>query len=449
MLEWVPDVARGTQPFYLALADAIEADIAAGRLRPDDRLPTHRELAKRLYVTVGTVTRAYAECIRRGLLSGEVGRGTFVRTEQAPFVPETGAGVLDLSVVHPPSDVDVAPLLATTLTESGLGLVAVGSEEPTDAPHHREAAAHWLSHAGWAPHPDAVVLTAGAQHGITASLAALTEPGDVVATDELTNPGLLAAARLLHLPVIGLGRDADGPLPDALDSACRARPVRALYLQPNLHNPTATTMPPGRREDLALIAAKRGIYVVEDDPFGQLDPGRPAPIAAHLPDRTIHLGGVSKTLALGLRVGFAAAPTTLHARLLTAVRASTWTVAPLLAEIVVRWLADGTADRILAARRKASATRLALATDLLDVRHGPGAAHVWLELPEPWRPTAFVKAAAERGVAVSSGEDYAVGRAAAAFGVRIGIGVGLPELRHGLAELANLLAEEPGAPAVR
>ena len=85
MTMWNPEIdAAGAR--YLAIAEALSGDVKSGRLRPGDRLPTHRDLAYRLGVTVGTVTRAYAEAARRGLVGGEVGRGTYVRdTRPASF----------------------------------------------------------------------------------------------------------------------------------------------------------------------------------------------------------------------------------------------------------------------------------------------------------------------------------------------------------------------------
>src|SRR5215813_10658704 len=78
MTSWTPDLSRHDGPRYRAIADAIAADFHGGQLKPGDRLPTHRDLAFRLGVTVGTVTRAYAEAQRRGLLEGHVGRGSFL-----------------------------------------------------------------------------------------------------------------------------------------------------------------------------------------------------------------------------------------------------------------------------------------------------------------------------------------------------------------------------------
>src|SRR5262245_44750499 len=96
MTIWTPDVSAHRGPRYIAIADALAADIRSSRLSPGDRLPTHRELAYQLGVTVGTITRAYSEAERRGLIGGEVGRGTFVRS--------------DLTLRRPTPDVSVVPV---------------------------------------------------------------------------------------------------------------------------------------------------------------------------------------------------------------------------------------------------------------------------------------------------------------------------------------------------
>ena len=111
MTMWQPRMEGRPGPRYRAIAEAIAEDAARGRLRPGSQLPTHRDLADRLGVTVGTVTRAYAEAARRGIVTGEVGRGTFVRGTGAEspgfrFASQAEAGLIDMSVNLPPAPPD-------------------------------------------------------------------------------------------------------------------------------------------------------------------------------------------------------------------------------------------------------------------------------------------------------------------------------------------------------
>ena len=103
MTIWIPRLEGRKGPRYRTIVEALIEDLAAGTLREGSRLPTHRDLAERLGVTVGTVSRAYAEAARRGLVSGEVGRGTFVRgTADAGGERADAEGLVDLGQNHPP-----------------------------------------------------------------------------------------------------------------------------------------------------------------------------------------------------------------------------------------------------------------------------------------------------------------------------------------------------------
>jgi DNA-binding transcriptional MocR family regulator len=452
MTRWMPDLGQHPGPRYRAIADAIAADLARGRLRPGTRLPTHRDLADSLGVTVGTVTRGYAEAARRGLLSGEVGRGTFLRG--APLDPlafpggAVARGVLDLSVNHPPSlGADHGSALADTLAalarrgglESLLGYPPDGGSA-----EHREAGARWVARARVGASADQVLVSNGSQHGMTAVLAALLRPGDLVVTEALTYPGMKALATLLHLRIQGLPIDAEGLRADAFEDACRSGAVRALYVVPTLHNPTSAIMGDARRREIARIAQAHGVTIVEDDVHGVLPETAPAPIFTHAPEITCYLTGLAKSVAPGLRIGYVVAPPALVTRLAAGIRATTWMAAPLMAEIASRWVMDGTAARLLDAKRAEATARQEIAARVLAhfrLDTHPQAYHLWLHLPDPWRSETFADEARRLGVAVTPAQAFLVGRGTAPHAVRVCLGPAPDRqtLEDGLRVLALLL----------
>jgi DNA-binding transcriptional MocR family regulator len=446
---WVPEIARRPGPRYVVIAEALAEDAAAGRLRPGMRLPTHRELADRLGVTVGTVTRAYAEAARRGLVSGEVGRGTFVRRAAVAEMaaPPPPPGLVDLSVNHPPPLAGESSIpLARTLTELArrrdLSELLAYPPEGGSA-EHRDAGARWIRGAGLPATPEQVLVSSGSQHGMTAVFSALLRPGDVVATESVTYPGMRALAGLLHLRLLGLPMDREGLLPDAFERACRSGTVKALYAIPTLQNPTAAVLPEARRRELARIAEAHGVLIVEDDVHGHLLEDAPRPLASFAPERSVYLTGTAKSLAPGLRVGFLHAPKALVPRLSAAIRATTWMAPPLTAEIAAAWIRDGTAEAIVRRRRKEAAARHKLAAEALsgfDFDSHPAAYHLWLHLPEPWRGEAFADAARRRGVLVTPPAAFAVGRGMPdAVRVCLGGTSDRVELERGIEALSNLL----------
>jgi DNA-binding transcriptional MocR family regulator len=454
---WIPDLRQRSGPRYLAIAEALAEDADTGRLAPGARLPTHRELADRLGVTVGTVTRAYAEAARRSLVSGEVGRGTFVRAPMArvsiaaPAARED-AGVVDLRSNLPPSvpGGGEAATLARTLKALGrrkdlAGLLAYPPEGGARA--HRAAGAEWVERSGLKATPERTLVSSGSQHGMTAVFAALMGPGDVVLAEALTYPGMKTLAGLLSLRLQGLAMDDQGLRPDAFAAACRARPPKALYCVPTLQNPTTSLMPEERRREIAAIARAHGVLIVEDDVHGRILEKAPRPLSAFAPELSVYLTGTSKVLAPGLRIGFIVAPEPLVQRIAAAIRGTTWMAAPLMAEIAARWIADGSAESILRRKRKEAAARQRLAARILppQARGHPAAYHLWLHLPKPWRSEGFAEAARQRGVLVTPAAAFAIGRGPAPDAVRVCLGAArdISALERGLRTLAELLGAAP------
>jgi DNA-binding transcriptional MocR family regulator len=405
-------------------------------------------------VTVGTVSRAYAEAARRGLVSGEVGRGTFVRgASDEPA--EDGSEVCDLSQNHPPEP--VARPQRAALVEALASLTAGGDVgRLLDYPAaggsslDREAGASWIARAGLRVSPDEVLVCTGSQHGLTIVLATLLEPGDVLLTESLTYAGLQPVAGLLRLRLRGLALDAHGLRPDALEDACRGGGMKALYLIPTLHNPTTAVMPESRRREIAAIARAHGLRIVEDDVHGLLPTERPAPIATLAPECSYYLTSTSKTLAPGLRIAYVAAPPADVPRLAASLRATTWAVAPLTAAVASHWIRNGTADALVEARRQEARERQALARERLagaDFDAKPEGYYLWLRLPEPWRSESFAAEARARRVLVTPAEAFGVDRAQLPYAVRLCIGAARSRetLARGLDTVAGLL-HSSGAP---
>jgi len=450
-------VFRGDQPVYLALTDVLADAIAEGHLSQGARLPTHRELAKRLGVTTATVTRAYLEAERRGLVRGEVGRGTFVRAGDRAagrfdFGRESRPGVIDLALNLPPLG---ASREEEALMAEGLGALAARRDimrlmhyQPTHVlAEHRVAGRSWLARCGVSAEPAQIVLTAGSQHALFVALAALSKPGDEILTESLTYPGLMSAAALLHLRLRGVALDKEGVVPEALGAAA-AGGARVVYLVPTLHNPTTATMSMRRRQQVAQVVAQHGLTLIEDDIHALLLPKarRPRPLASLVPERTIYVANTAKLLAPALRVSYLAVPSALVEVIVAAVQASIWMTPPLGAELATHWIESGVADRLVALRQREAAARQRIAAEKLRrfaYRAHPAGYHGWLTLPEPWRSDAFVAQLADRGVAVTAGEAFVVGRAAAPHAVRLCLGgaVDRRQLNDALDIVRTTLAE--------
>lgn len=453
---WSPALPADAEPKYQALVDALLRDVESGTLPPGTRLPPQRELAERLGVAIGTVGRAYAIAEQRGLVSGEVGRGTFVRGPEPGADPgtveEEDPDLIDLSrsrLVRDPRVGSAGALLQSLARRPDLDRLLDFYQPAPGMARHREAGARWMARSGLAVPPERVVVTSGAQHGAATVLASLTRPGDLVLTEHVTYTGVKAIASLLHLQLRGLPLDGDGIIPEAFEAACREAPPRALYCTPTLHNPTGRTTPFGRRRALIEIAERYDVALVEDDVYGFLPDEPIPPLTALAPALGYYITSTSKSMAPGLRVGYVVAPEGRVDRVAGVIRASTWLIAPLLAELASEWIEGGEADAMVAWKREETAARHAVALRVLG-RWLPGAPprsfHIWLPLPEPWRTEAFVSQARARKVVVTPSEDFVVGREIAPHAVRVCLGAtsSRTKLEEGLTRLAELLEEGPG-----
>lgn len=431
------------RPSYVGVADAIGDAIASGALAPGEQLPTVRDLALHLGIATATVLRGYAEAQRRGLTTGTVGRGSFVRAAReiedswrAPFASRGFAapGVYDLRsrvVPSPPEWSTPAgrrALLPSPRLQTAMLGVAFTLSEGFEPWALREAGVRWAECCGVTFTPDQILIAAGGQHAVAAALAAVRASRAPIAVPALTNSGALMAALQLGIPLVPVRADAEGLDPTHLERVCRASHPSAIYCAPSSGNPIPSAMSADRRLSLARIAARHKLWIIEDDEAGVLVRRDAPALSTLLPQQTLYLGSLSQSLGFGFRTAFVGAPPSLESPMREALRALSWTAATPGAMLAAHWLSDGTIDHVIRARRSAIAKRLALIARILRGYHCitmPGVPHVWLDVPPGWRAAALHAALLRAGVSVAPGDQFTVGAIRPRQGVRISMGARL------------------------
>jgi DNA-binding transcriptional MocR family regulator len=395
-------------PRYLAFVEALENDVQAGILKPGARLLPQRDMAQLLRLSVGTVSRAYAEAEARGLISGEVGRGTFVQRRRPPTSTQgAGQNTINLALNVPPSTGE-AELIASVLSEildDGALAPLLGYLPHQGMPSHREIVASWLARFGMTADLSNLFITHGGQHAISIALNMVAAPHDVVLTERFTYSGMVALSAQNGYRLHGVDGDADGLLPDALDHAFHETGARVLFATPTLQTPTGTVMTLERRAAIAATIRKHDAYLVEDDVYAFLFATPPAPIATLIPERSFYVTSFAKCLAPGLRIGAMIAPEQFRDRGINAVRATGWMAQPIMAEVVARLIHSGDLLRQVHAKRNAAAQRNAIADRVLGAWLAPLAGapsfHRWLPIPAGRTLIALITQAAQAGITIT------------------------------------------------
>lgn len=416
---------------YKQLVDAFATDIRTGLLAPGTRLPTHRELAAREGLALVTASRVYAELEAMGLVSGETGRGTYVRETALPpgqgvDQPATVPGTLDLNFNYPalPGQAELLRGALRQLATTG-DLEALLRYQPhAGRSHERAAVARHLARHGLAVESERVLMVSGAQHGLATTVMALLKPGDVVAVDALTYPGFKVVAEAHGLELLAIPLSDQGPDLEAFERLCQRRRVRAVYAMPTLHNPMGWVLDLAWRQRLVAIARVHGLLIIEDAAYAFLAQHAPAPLAALAPEITVYVSGFSKSVATGLRVGYVVAPTPWVPLLERAIRASTWNTPGVMTAMACAWIEDGTVARLEQEKREDAQARQVLARETLAglayVSH-PNAYFLWLPLPEEVRADQVAMALLREKVSVSTAEPF-VGAGPVPHAIRLALG---------------------------
>lgn len=455
---WVPKIDHLEGPRYLAVASAIAQAIDSGELPPGAQLPPQRDLAGHLGVTVGTITRAYSLVRKQNLVSGEVGRGTFVRGEDKDSGPrfefrpdEHDVRMIDLSCYRAPVSglSDVVAEAIGRLAERAALLPLHKYPPAAGLPAQRAVAAGWLGRTGLDVSADQVLLCAGAQQAILIALSGLASAGETVLTEAVTFPGFKALASLRGLHVRGVPMDAHGMTAEGLAAAVAHTGARLVYLQSTLHNPCLSIMPEARRQEIAALAREKNLVLIEDDATAAALSERPAPIAAHAPDHVCYITGLAKCFSPAFRIAFMVAPRARVDGFSNLLHVMTLGTSPILGELASLLLSSGTAEEIRRRMNEETARRYAQAKEVFSgyaIEAHPASVHMWLKLPAPWRALDFEAAARRGGVAVVASDHFAADedtRIAPAVRISLNVGAGENILARGLGILASLLASRP------
>jgi DNA-binding transcriptional MocR family regulator len=444
---------------YRAIADAIRDAIQAGDLQPGDLLPTHRAMAERLGVTVGTISRAYSVVADWGLVSARVGSGTLVRGRDVdevtnPWVIGQPGNRIEFGLLYPAGLTDVAlrdrcfgrPFEG--LGRDLLGRAFTGYSPELGHPSHRATGADWLSRAGVVADASEVFVTDGGQSAFMTLLTGLLHSGGVLLVEELPYLGIKHLCTAMRINAVTVPIDSEGMIPERLKECARASGARLVLITPTLQNPTGARMGLERRQQIIDVVREAGLQIIEDATFDRLYPDAPPALVTLAPERTFYVASFSKMALPAMRVAFVKAPA--HKMpLFESVRHSLNIGGPSLqAEVVSRWIQAGLVEEVCQWQRTEIDRRWKMAVEKLPnfvVAKAIPAPFAWLPLPNNWRSIDFAGHLREMNVIVIEARHFVIGRANAPDAIRISLTSPASDgmLVQGLEIIQQLLDSDP------
>ncbi|MFT4089386.1 MAG: PLP-dependent aminotransferase family protein [Asticcacaulis sp.] len=426
------------------LAEALGEAIASGRYKAGDRLPTHRELSRQAEVSIGSVTRAIDLLTQRGLVRGEVGRGTFVNqisSGAADGLP------IDLTINMPPPVIDEAVFAAAMqdALRQSLKIPLAGYADFRGTDGQRQVMAEWLSRTRLEATADEILLTVGGQQAVHLTFADLKAQSPVILTEAATFSGAIVAAAGLGIRFDTVDHDADGMRPDDLERAIAATGAGAIYLVPVCQNPFGFEMSEARRRDILKVCERHNIMIIEDDIYGLYASKPSATFKALAPERVYYITSLSKCLTPLVRSGVLVPPPERKAGLTQRIRAEVWGAAPVAIETGCALIRNGAAETARLRLRQEARARMQLCADILGLKGLPmpeGAPHIWLPMPA-LEAERLARRASEGGVRVTPPDSTYV-KGEKAWGVRLCIMA--PTRRQSLIQALTIVAERLHTP---
>ncbi|MFC4102590.1 aminotransferase-like domain-containing protein [Paenibacillus xanthanilyticus] len=450
-MSWKPSIDRTRKPIYKTLANQLQQDILDEVLLPGTKLPSQRELADYLDLNLSTISKAFKLCELKGLLSASVGSGTYVAYDalsnaylledaKPAHLIEMGATLPD-RVSYEPLMVQLRSMVQETDYEKWFGY-----GRPGESLWQKDAAIKLIRRGGLETTADQILFANGSQNAIAAALASLCKPGDRIGADTHTYPGLKTAAAMLSVQIVPIKSEHDEMTPTALEHACKNDHIKGVYLIPDYHNPTAGTMSAATRQKIAAVARTYNLFMLEDASYSLLSENPLPAVAFFAPEQAVYIASLSKTIAPGLRLAYAAVPSQYKERMAKALYNLNVSVSPLLAELAARTIVSHQLEALIEGHRQQNIRRNQAVNRYLGDYACAGAdtgIFRWLRLPGGITGAEFEALAAQQGVQVYAADRFVVGNSTPERAVRIAVCAPetVEELEEGLSILQGLLRE--------
>ena len=454
---WPPDFAEATESKYIVLIQSMRTAIRSGVLDQGYKMPPVRELAWQLGIPPGTVARAYKMAAEEGLVEPAVGRGTFVsggmvkdEPTPPPLIHPLAAEGVDFRAIRVPNsgqDAVIRRIMA--------GMAERGTSDMIDYPtpetdyEARDAVTGWIEpERGGRFGPDDVILGLGAQNAVNVVLQAVlhgTTP--VIMTEELAYPGWRHAARLLRAEIVGIEMDDEGIRPDRFEEALRKHGGQVLITAAEVQSPTTTRTTLARRQEIARLARKYQVQIIEDDCHCITRPDIPN-YRALCPERGWYVSSLTKAVSAAVRFGFIIAPEEQAGRARQVAQSTFYGLPQPMLDLCAELITSGEAERFRAMTEARGLQRVKSAVNLLgqwDIRWRPDVPFIWLRLPQGWRGSSFARACGERGIRIKAADEFSLPEGRAPHAVRVGLNPNISEreFEKALSTLSGLLAAPP------
>lgn len=448
-MSWKPNIKNINTPIYIALADLLEKDIKTGKLAAGTKLPPQRELADFLDINLSTITRAFKLCEQKGLISGSIGKGTFVSSDVAynPVLIDDiyNYSLIEMGAIFPSTEPNkiVADCLKSMTEEPNFyKLFQYGLQEKGIS--QKEVAASWIKKANYIVNPSNIVFAGGGQNAIMATFASLFKPGDNIGTAYTTYLGMKAAAKFNGIQLVPIEQKGNEISEEGLIYACKNKNLKGLFIVPDLHNPTTHTIPIKTREMIACIAKKYNLIIIEDAVNSLLYENPLPPVASFAPENTIYISSLSKVVSPGLRVSFIVANEKYIKKLNSILYSMNIAITPLLAELATRLINSGQASTIANKRREyniAHNNHINKVLKNFNVLGDLESIFRWIILPNNITGKEFESLAKKSGVQVYASERFTVATSHYDNAIRVAISSTKTEeeFNKGLNIIKNLL----------